>query len=283
MSAEFAVISLSLFASFFWGAGDFTGGLTSKRMDAYGLVLIAHLISVPVLIMLALLTGETLPPISDLLWSAGAGISGAIALTTFYRALSEGNMGVVAPVTAVGATALPVIFAIFTEGLPTTLQMIGFLLALVGVWFISQSDDIMTANVNIRRSLMMALVASLGFGGFFVLVDQAESTSVLWKLVAARSGSSVFLLGLVTVLKRRWLPERDLLPAVVGVGILDLLGNAFFIMAEQQGRLDISVVLSSLYPAVTLLLARFILQERLSTIQFAGVLAALVAIVFIVV
>lgn len=282
MSAEFAVISLSLFASFFWGAGDFTGGLTSKRMDAFGLVLIAHLGGVPVLATLAIFTGENLPPLDDLLWSAGAGICGAIALTTLYRALSEGYMGIVAPVTAVGATALPVIFAIFTDGLPSNLQITGFMIALVGVWLISQPNDTTIDRGNLKRSLTAALIASLGFGGFFILIDQAESTSVLWKLTAARGGSAIFLLVLVTTLKRRWLPDRSVMPAVIGVGILDLLGNAFFIMAEQQGRLDIAVVLSSLYPAVTILLARIILKERLSNLQFVGVLAALVAIVFIV-
>ncbi|MEQ8672644.1 MAG: DMT family transporter [Aggregatilineales bacterium] len=278
MPAEVAAIVLSLISAAFWGAGDFTGGLTTKQSDVFGVVIVAHFAGFVLLVGLALFSGEAIPPTDDLLWSAAAGIAGVIGLAAFYRGLSLGNMGLIAPITAVLATSIPVVFTIFTDGLPDALKVLGFMLALIGVWFVSRGDGLAVIS---RRGLQLAIIGALGFGGFFILIDQAETTSVVWKLIAARGGSTLFMIALALMLKRRWLPDKKYVPAMVMVGLLDLGGNAFFVLAEQQGRLDVAAVLSSLYPAVTILLARILLQERLSPHQLFGIAAALVAIMLI--
>lgn len=278
MPADLAAIFFSLIAATLWGTGNFTGGMTTKQVDVFSVVFVAHFIGFLPLLTLALISGEALPATPDLLWSAAAGASGVIGLAAFYRALSLGNMGLVAPITGVLATAIPVVFTAFTDGLPDVLKLVGFLLALIGVWLVSRGNG--DARIS-ARGLQLALIAALGFGGFFILLNQAETTSVLWKLIAARSGSTLFIFCLAFVLKRPIIPDRQYALAVIAIGLIDLCGNGFFVLAEQQGRLDVATVLSSLYPAVTVLLARFVLKEHLSRPQLLGIAAALAAIMLI--
>lgn len=278
MPAEIATVFLSLIAAVFWGGGDFTGGLTTKRVDVFVVVTGAHFVGLVLFLVIALASGEALPSTADLLWSVVAGVSGVIGLAAFYRGLAQESMGLMAPITGVLATCIPVMFTLLTDGFPEALTLFGFLLALVSVWLVSRGEG---SSVISRTGLQLALIAALGFGGFLILINQTESTSVVWILTAARVGSTGFMLLLAQMLKRPFIPTRHDVPAVITVGLLDLGGNAFFILAGQQGRLDVAAVLSSLYPAVTIILAHFILKERVSRLQSIGILSALAAIMLI--
>ena len=198
-------------------------------------------------------------------------------MLALYRALAVGQMGVAAPVSAVVAAGVPVIAGSFIEGPPSTAQLIGFGLALVAVWFISR-----TGNSAIRwRDLGLPIIAGLGFGTFYVLIGSAGQSAVWWPLVAARIGS-LSALFMVTLIKRQpRLVEKQALGLVVLIGVLEVGGNACYILARQAGRLDVAAVLASLYPAVTVWLAWFFLKERMYRLQSIGVLAALAAIVLI--
>jgi drug/metabolite transporter (DMT)-like permease len=236
------------------------------------------LVGLLTLISIALLLAEPFPTFTDLLFGAAAGISGVIGLTALYRGLADGQMGVIAALTAVVTAIVPVLVGIVFEGLPGGQQLIGFVIALTAVWFISKS----TGETTIRpRDLLLALIAGLGFGGFLILIDQTRIGAVLWPLAAARIAAIMFLLTLVTVTRQRIKPAVNQLPIIVLAGIFDAGGNTFFALAAQLGRLDISAVLSSLYPATTVLLAWLILKERLFRQQWVGVAAALIAIVLI--
>ncbi len=279
LNPELAAVTFGLLSALSWGAGDFNGGLATRKTSVVGVVFISHLAGWVLLAGLALVTGEALPPAADMVWGAVAGLVGLIGLVALYRALASGHMGIAAPVSGVLTAALPVMFSIGTRGLPHAAQLVGFGLAFLAIWFVSFTRTGRHEAGNIG----MALLAGCGFGVFFILLDQVQAGAVFWPLVAARTVTTTVMVA-VLLLNRRanLLPNgRGLLGLVLLSSVLDAAGNVFFLAAAQAGRLDIAAVVSSLYPASTLLLARFFLKETLSRMQLAGVLIALAAIVLI--
>jgi drug/metabolite transporter (DMT)-like permease len=277
LSADFAPIAFGLLSALTWGAGDFSGGLATKRSSVFSVLLASQAVGLLLMIALALSFGEPLPPARD--WGVGAlaGLAGDVGLIALYLALASGRMGLAAPVSAVVSAALPVWVGALIEGLPGGLQLAGFGLALVSVWFIARHPQ---AKLQ-ARDLGLPTLAGVGFGCFLVLIHQASATSTRWPLAAARGASLALLFVFATLTHRpRW-PETPRLPLIALVGILDAGGNAFFVLAGQSGRLDVAAVLSSLYPASTVLLARFLLHEHISRAQALGIGLALLAIVLI--
>ncbi len=278
MELQNLALVFGLASALSWGAGDFSGGVATKRGNVYSVVLISQIIGGFFLAILALLLRETFPPVTDLAIGGIAGISGVIGLLALYSGLASGRMGIVAPLTAVLSATIPIIFSLFTEGIPPTLQIIGFLLALVAVWLLSGAGG--SAGVQLVE-LGYAVVAGSGFALFFILIDQANETSVFWPLVMARMASVTFLTIFVLVRGIWERPSQKQMPLIILAGMLDALGNAFFTLSARYGRLDLAAILSSLYPASTVLLAQLILHERLGRSQWMGVIIALVAIVLI--
>jgi drug/metabolite transporter (DMT)-like permease len=273
-----ASVIFGLLSAATWGAGDFCGGLAARRANVYGVIIVGDLVGGVLLAVLALVFGERVPPPGDLAWGAAAGVSGVIGLIALYRALASGRMSVASPVAAIVTAALPVLAGAALEGLPGRWQLLGFGLALLAVWLISGG----TAAGGIRfQELGLPVVAGLGFGVFFILIDRGTRAAVFWPLVAARLAAVGLLVAYAAATRQLRLPEAGLLPLTTFVGVLDAGGNAFFTLAAQAGRLDVASVLSSLYPASTVWLAWLILKERLSRPQWAGLAAALTAIVLI--
>lgn len=273
-----AVITFGLLSAITWGAGDFTGGFASKKHSEFTVVVISQIISGILLVPTAILFGEPFPILVDVLWGMGGGIFGAIGLLAFYRAMADGQMGLVAPLTAMVTAIIPVLFGIFIDGFPPWLTGVGILVALLAVWLISGGDG--EAKIT-PQSLWLPFIGGLGFSLFFVALDRITPGSVFWPLAGARVASVTVLgsIGLFRgVLK---IPTLRDLPLIGLAGVLDTCGNAFFALAAQAGRIDIAAVLSSLYPASSMLLARYILQERLSFQQLIGVAVALFAIILI--
>ncbi|MEP7287710.1 MAG: DMT family transporter [Chloroflexota bacterium] len=279
--SDLAVVVFGLAAAAAWGGGDFSGGLASRRTSVTGVVIVSYTVGFLLLIFLALLRSEPLPSGADLFWGIAAGLAGVVGLTAFYRALAIGQMGILAPVTGVLSAALPVAAGIVTQGLPGTIRLIGFGLALISVWFISRSEE-HEGKGSRPIGLGLAILAGIGFGAFLTLIAQVSPTAVFWPLAAARAASITFMLIVATISRQKWIPPRGLLPLLVLGGSLDSIANAFYVLATQAGRLDVAAVLSSLYPASTVLLAALILKERMSRIQITGVATALMAIVLIV-
>ena len=274
---EAAAVVFGLASALTWGAGDFSGGLATKRASVFGVMAIGHAVGLLLLVVLALLWGEPLPPAADLGWGLAAGIAGALGVAALYRALAIGQMGMVAPLSAVLTAALPALFGAITEGMPGARALAGFGLARLAIWLIAGTG----AARGARDGLGLAVLAGCGFGLFFILAHRAGTTAVFWPLVAARVGS--FGLVLPLALSRRPLlaPDRRLLVPVLLSGMLDVAGNAFFVLAGQAGRLDVAAILSSLYPASTVLLAALLLGERVLRVQLIGIVAALAAIALI--
>jgi drug/metabolite transporter (DMT)-like permease len=263
-----------------WGAGDFSGGLASKRSSELSVTLVSNPFGLVLMTTLALWRGAPGPSLHDAALGFGAGVCGAIGLLAFYRALSSGKMGVVAPITAVIANVMSLLFGAFTEGFPSALQLFGFALAILGVYVISKPET--GARVSVA-DLLPALIAGVAFGAFFILTGQFSSGDVSWTLVVARLGTISMVVASALWTRHQFKLERRSLPLVLAAGGLDSLGNLLFALATQMGRLDVGSALSSLYPVTTVLLAMLVLRERLSRMQGVGAIIALVSIPLIVV
>ncbi len=272
-----AVLGLASAAS--WGAGDFSGGLAARRSNVFGVVVISQMAGLALIVAFAVLSAERTPTFADLGWGAIGGLVGVVGLVSFYRALSLGQMGLTAPVAAVISAMLPVLFAAVTKSLPSTAQLAGFGLALIGVWLLSRPKEV---GDKPAAGLPLAILAGLGFGGALTLFGQISPGAVFWPLGFARviSISTLTVIAFATQ-RSGWRPSRDQIPLIALAGVLDMGGNALFVLAAHVGRLDVAAVLSALYPASTVILARMVLKERLTTPQLTGLAAALVAVALI--
>jgi drug/metabolite transporter (DMT)-like permease len=279
-SAEQLVpVGFSLAAVLCWGTSDFTGGYASKRSDAFIITLVSHAGGLVLMLTLALLTHASCPSPSSRNWALLAGALGGTALAIFYRALARGDMGITAPVAAVLGAAIPAAFAMITQGLPGKLSVVSFVLAGIGIWLISRPDG----SARSCAGISMAALAGVGFAGFFICIDRAGDSSALWSAVHSRVASLVIVAAIVLFRRIRFRLSPDRLrPSgamlALFAGCLDVTGTALFIRAEQTGRLDTAVVLSSLYPVITVVLARVILHERFTRWKTVGIFAALLAV-----
>ena len=274
ISSEIAAVGLSLAAAASWGAADFAGGIASKRANVFGVVALTYGTGLVVLASLALATREPFPSWQVMGWGALAGLTGAVGLATLYRALAVGKMGITAPVCAVIGAALPIGVGVLSQGLPQALQISGFLLALVALWFLAKPEG----SQGSPKGLGLAIIAGVATGLFLVIIKQVGNAALFWPIAASRVSSTAAMLIFVTVTRRRWAPGRGVVPLIMLAGTLDAFGNVFFLAAAQRGRLDIAAVLSSLYPAFTIGLAALLLKERMTRLQTAGMVAAIVAI-----
>jgi len=276
-SGSFEVAGLSLLSAASWGAGDFSGGIAAKKADVFRIVAVAHAFGLAAMLLMAWVTHEAVPPRIDLIWGGIAGLAGAFGIAALYKALAIGRMGIIAPVAGVITAALPVLVGIATLGLPPVIQLAGFGLALVSIWLVARPDG----QIDTHRGLGLAILAGICFGLFLVAGKQAGPHAVFWPMVVARA-ASVIVMGAISLLFVS--DARPLRPAMVAIllcGLLDSMGNAAFIAATRHGRLDVAAVLSSLYPASTVILARVVLKERVSRMQGLGIAGALVAIALI--
>ncbi|MFY9560814.1 MAG: DMT family transporter [Terriglobales bacterium] len=272
--AGYLPAAYSLTAMGIWGASDFLGGVGARRANAFLFTAVVHLSGVVLMGSLALLTHAPFPGRSSVLWCVAAGSVGGISLALFYRALASGKMGLTAPVAAVLGAGIPTVVTAFVAGFPGYRHVCGFVLAAIGVWLISRDED----GAGRPEGVGLAVLAGVGFAGFYLCIKQAGDASALWIAFCSRMVS--FLVTGLLVLMGRHLRamDRQVLAIAVVAGCFDITGSALFIRAAQTGRLDAAVVLSSLYPVITVLLARFFLHEHFSRSKTVGMLAALAAV-----
>lgn len=281
-----------LLAAALWGGGDFAGSAAVKRMGstvrgALVVVLIGHIVSLASVASLALLNSHALPHGTPLWLGIAGGAISSISLVAFYIALSTGHMGSAAAVSGLLCAAVPAIASGFMEGAPGALRLVGFLLAGLAIWMIASASD--PDHSTSRRAMVLSTLGGIGFGIYFTTLKFASAAGVLWGMAAARTGSAgtaaIALLALTLFGVREGgeiAPRKGLtLLWIVGGAALDTGGNMSFLAATRVGRLDVAAVLSSLYPAGTILLAAWLLHEKTAPRQKLGMLLALPAVVLI--
>jgi len=270
---QFGAAAYSLAAVLAWGTSDFLGGYATRRANPFLFTSIVNGGGLLLMIALAGASHAPFPSARSVNWVLAGGISGGGSLAIFYRALAAGRMGITAPVAAVISAAIPTFFSIATEGLPGRLAIAGFLFAGTGLWLITRGED-----GTRPEGVGLAVLAGIGFAGFYLCIRQAGQASPLWIATLTRAGG-LLITGLIVLLQRRF---QDITPAGLRWGVLtgciDSVGTVLFILASQSGRLDEAVVMSSLYPAMTVLLARLFLKEHFTRWKFVGLIAALAAV-----
>ncbi len=271
---EYLPTAYSLTAMGVWGVSDFVGGMGARRVNAFLFTAIVHVSGMTLMGLVAWFDRAPLPGRETTLWALLAGSIGGVSLALFYRALAAGKMGLTAPVAAVLGAGIPTIVTAFSEGFPGTRHLLGFVLAVVGVWLISRSES----DGGRPEGLGLAIIAGCGFAGFYLCIHQAGSGSALWIAVISRFASLAVTLAFVLAGRSIRSVPAPVLAIAIFAGCLDITGSAVFVRAQQTGRLDAAVVLSSLYPAITVLLARVFLREHFSRARTVGMLAALAAV-----
>jgi len=273
LAHELVPTTFSLAAVFAWGTSDFLGGFASRRGNAFLVTTIAHVSGLTFMCALASIAHAPIPSWHSLAWTIAGGTSGGTGLAILYRALAMGRMGLTAPVAALLGAAIPTAVDMFIEGFPGSFRVAGFLLAGVGIWLISRTED-----SNGSEGIGLAALAGVGFAGFYLCMREAGDASALWLATFVRTGG-LAVTGTVVLLQRSF---RQITPAGARCGMLagflDATGTALFVRASQTGRLDAAVVLTSLYPAVTVLLARLILREHFTRWKAVGIFAAMLAV-----
>ncbi|MEA2432997.1 MAG: hypothetical protein QOG54_454 [Actinomycetota bacterium] len=264
------VVLLGLCAAVTYGAADFLGGLVTKRATPFAVVLISQLVGAPVVVALLPAFGGRYSS-SALIWGAVAGFGGGAGVVLLYRGLAIGRMSVVAPATAVLAAAVPVVFGLGTGERPSASSLAGVVMGFIAVALIASAQDDSTSSPK-REGLLEAIGAGAFFGIFFITLDRAPDGSGLWPLIGARI-SAIVLVGLIVALTRATLKrEPGTLRSIAAAGALDVMANVFYLSATRRGLLSLAAVLTSLYPATTILLARIFLKERLVPLQVGGLL-----------
>jgi drug/metabolite transporter (DMT)-like permease len=282
-----ALIALAAAAS--WGGGDFCGGMGVKAAGdgiarAVRFVVLAHAMSLAVLLALLWSRHATMPHGSPVLWAMAAGMTGALGLVAFYIALSRGAMGTSAAVSGLLAAAIPAGVSSVIEGAPGSIRILGFVVAAGAIWLIAAGDS-PEATGESRLTMGLALFGGVAFGVYFVCLRMSNPLGAVLPMAIARAGSLTLCVPVLLVMQRgvraseggwlggwRW---------AVGVAVLDTAGNMLFVAATLAGRLDVASVLASLYPAGTILLAAWRLHERPTRRQWIGMAVALAAVVMI--
>jgi drug/metabolite transporter (DMT)-like permease len=289
VSGGTATVALSLASAAIWGTSDFVGGIVARRLPSSAVVTLSHSLSLALLVSLALMHASAWPDTRSAVYGALAGLACGTGVMVLYKALALGGMGLTAAVSGVLAAVMPVLWAFSTEGLPRLPQLAGIVLAAVAIWMIARAPG----SPSSKQAILLGAVAGASFGCLFILLKLAGRGGVLWPLAWSRLASAT-LAAVVTWIgtRRTGAVQLDARPklfwpgwAVLGLiaiaGIFDASGNTFYTIATRLGRLDIAAVLSSLYPASTILLAAVLLKERTTRSQAAGMALALVAVVLI--
>lgn len=271
-------IVLAALSAMMFGAADFSGGFATRKSAVYAVLVVSQLFGLLLGTTAALVSSAGPVAAGDLLWGMAAGVAGAFGLAMLYSGLAKGIIAVVSPVAAVVGAAIPVIAGLALGEAPKLTGWIGIAVSIPAIALLSWEPMHHAARRRIRSSTIYGALAGVGFGAFFVLISRPEASAGMWPLVAAR-GASITLVTVVTLATGRSLkPNRESMPAIVAAGCFDMGANIAFVLAARFYLLSVVSVVSSLYPAPTVLLGRIILRERLSVARVAGLLSAIVGV-----
>jgi drug/metabolite transporter (DMT)-like permease len=281
------VILLGLAAAVLYGSGDFLGGTATRRAHVLAILTVADTAAVIVALAAAAMSPGPARP-AGLAWGISAGLAGGLGLIVFYIGLATGPMSVVAPVSGLVSTVLPVAVALAEGERPGVGVYAGAVLCLVAIVLASSAGDTSAVPGPGRprrdRAIAYGIASGASFGLFFLLIRNAGQSGALWPVAAGRVGELAAVLIAAAVLRRGLLPRgtggRPLL-AAAAAGVIDVVANICYVAATRTGMFGLAVMLASLYPGVTVLLARVVLGERLRWVQRAGLALAAIGILLV--
>ncbi len=279
----------ALMAAAVYGAADFLGGTVAKRATTLAAVVATQGAGLVLLLLGTPLMLDATVTANDVIFGALAGLTGSVGVALLYRGLAMGPMSVVAPITAVCAVVIPLIAGLMFGEQLTPPAALGVAMAIAAVVLLGQdaapdaaSTDVPRSAAHVAQAVRIALVSGVAIGGFFVCLGRTAAPAGLWPLAVSRTVSVTVFLVVALSTRQTWKIPAGALPAAIGCGGLDMIANGLYLAAVRQGQLSLVATLASLYPASTVLLARYVLGERLGRWQQVGVVAAVAAIVLIV-
>jgi drug/metabolite transporter (DMT)-like permease len=272
-------VFLGLLVALTYGVGDFFGGIAAKRNPPTVVVAVSQAFGLAIMIALVVIDGSPFAA-GDFGAGAAAGSIGLVGVILLYRGLATGTMSVVAPITAVGAGVVPLAWGLASGDRPSAVALVGVAAALVAVALVSAADAAEDRSAT-RADIGLALVAGAAFGMVFVLLGSTEDSSGMWPVLGARTASVSLVLTALLAMRRSLRPAPGTLPTIAGAGALDAGANALYLLASREGLLSLVSVLSSLYPAATIVLARLVLRERMNRVQLVGIVLAFTGVALI--
>ena len=278
-------VVLSLCAAAFYGAGDFCGGVATRRAQILATVATSHLVGLLTGVLALALVPAPHVGAADLAWGSAGGLVGGVGVAFLYLSLARGTMSVVAPITASTAAVLPVFIGLGLGERPSAVALVGVVLAVTAIALLSMDDAPAHAERRQRNrlALLTALAAGAAFAVLFTFWSRTSSDSGLWPLVAARATSVGCALLIAAATRRPAIVPGPAMGVTVLAGLLDMVANVSYLLAVRHGLLSLVAVLTSLYPATTVMLAMSLLGERIVRIQRVGLALALVSVALIVV
>jgi drug/metabolite transporter (DMT)-like permease len=262
-------ILLALVSALLYGVSDYCGGRAARSASTFVVALIGQSASTALTVIVVVLLGDPFPEAADLGWSAAAGVASTIGITAFYFALANGAMTVVAPITAVVSAVVPVAVGITLGERPAVIALVGVALAIVAVALVSGVGG-RAERPTRPRIVFVAVVAGAGFGLLFVFLDRTSESSGLWPLLLAQVTSLLILVTLCVARRVRVAPRRLEAGLMVVAGCLAVAANVAYLAATRQGLLSLVAVITSMYPASTVVLATVLDHERMSNSQAVG-------------
>ncbi|GAB3783911.1 EamA family transporter [Nocardioides ungokensis] len=271
-------VLLSLLAAASYGLADFVGGVTSRRVSPWSVALVAQVGGATLVFLLTLVVPGS-PTRADLAWSLVAGLGNGFGTAFLYRGLSSGRMGVVAPVSGVGAAVVPVAVGVLTGERPDTLVWLGILIALPAIWLVAREPA--TGPTRLGAGLLDGVLAGLGFGTLFAALAQIPKEAGFLPLALNQVVAGVAIVAVATALRSPWLPREPRALGGVVSGALGALATGAFLVATHGGYLTVTAVIASLYPAFTVMLAAFVLREHVHRAQAIGLGLCAVAVTLV--
>jgi drug/metabolite transporter (DMT)-like permease len=282
------VTVFALAAALLYGSADFLGGAATRRAHVLSVLLVSGTAGFAVVALAALLSGDP-PRAAGMVWGACAGAAGGVGFVFFYAGLAAGPMSVVAPVSALMSTVLPVAAALAEGEHPGVRVGVGALTCVAAIVLVSSGGGKTGGPASglgrgTVRGVGFGIASGVAFGAFFLFIKNGGESGALWPVVVARlTGTLIFLVAAIGTRTGpvRWRHDRRLFAAALGAGVLDASANVCYVLATRAGLFGLAVVLTSLYPGVTVLLARFVLAERMSPARWAGLVLAAGGIVLV--
>jgi drug/metabolite transporter (DMT)-like permease len=275
-------IALGALVALAYGSGDFLGGISAKRLPTVTVLLVSQAFGLGAAVLLVVTLRDAPPGAHIFLLSAAAGVVGVAALGLLFRGLAVGRMSIVAPLSAIGGGVLPVAWGLVRGERPSALALAGVGLALVAAAVVGRgAEEDPAPAISPRLELALGAGAGIGFGVVFILLAESSSGSGMWPVLIARC-ASVPLLAIVAVvfgISPR-VARNDLAP-VAGAGLFDVAANALVVLAVRRGLISLVAPVASLYPAITVVLARFVLHERIGRQRAGGLAVGLVGLALI--
>ncbi|MHA1995900.1 MAG: EamA family transporter [Candidatus Hodarchaeales archaeon] len=261
-----------------WALGDFSGGLSSKKFNAYSVVIFSQFFGLIFLLALILLFSEPIISITDISLSLLSGLFLSIGLTSLYKGIAEEQVGVVVPISAMVAASLPALAGFIYQGLPQINEIFGIILAMISIWVVSVSGS--EGKIDFS-TLKTPVIAGISFSIYKIVIAVVSASTILWTLFFVRVSSFFILIVFSYSTKRLQRPVAKFLPFFSFIGILDACGGILFLLAVQFGRLDIAAVFSSTHPAFTVLLAYFLMKEKVYRLQWVGIGGIFISMILI--